>query len=130
MDKQTPLLAREFSAKPEHIENIITLLDEGNTVPFLARYRKELHGTMDDQRIREVADRLKYLRNLDKRREEVCAAIEGQGKLTAEAPHTGDRGSREGAGAPCRPALCAGAEAGELGGSSWRLCKPRKGRRE
>ncbi len=84
MDKQMTLLAKEFSAKPEHIQNIITLLDEGNTVPFIARYRKELHGSMDDQLIREVADRLKYLRNLDKRREEVCAAIEGQGKLTEE----------------------------------------------
>ena len=85
-DNQTlaGMLAAEFGAKPSHVENVIKLLDEGCTVPFIARYRKELHGTMDDQRIREIADRLVYLRNLDKRREEIRAAIEGQEKLTPE----------------------------------------------
>ena len=85
-DTQTlaALLAAEFNEKPQYVENVIKLLDEGSTVPFIARYRKELHGTMDDQRIREIADRLNYLRNLDKRREEISAAIEGQGKLTEE----------------------------------------------
>ncbi len=78
------ILAKEFSQKPEHIKNIISLIDEGNTIPFIARYRKELHGTMDDQLIREIADRLQYLRNLDKRREEVSSSIEAQGKLTEE----------------------------------------------
>ena len=56
MDKFTPLLAKEFSRREEHIENILRLLDEGNTVPFIARYRKEMHGTTDDQTIRAIAD--------------------------------------------------------------------------
>ena len=78
------LLAEEFQEKRGFVENVIKLLDEGNTVPFIARYRKELHGSMDDQRIREISERLAYLRNLDKRREEIRSAIEGQGKLTEE----------------------------------------------
>ncbi len=78
------LLAEETGEKLIHVENVIKLLDEGNTVPFIARYRKELHGTMDDQRIREISERLAYLRNLDKRREEIRSAVEGQGKLTEE----------------------------------------------
>lgn len=78
------LLGKEFNQKQSHVENVIKLLDEGNTVPFIARYRKELHGSMDDQRIREISERLTYLRNLDKRREEITAAIEAQGKLTEE----------------------------------------------
>ncbi len=78
------LLAEELQEKPRYVENVIKLLDEGNTVPFIARYRKELHGTMDDQRIREIAERLAYLRNLDKRREEIRALIEAQGKLSDE----------------------------------------------
>ena len=75
-------LAAEFQQKPAHVENVIRLLDEGNTVPFIARYRKEMHGTMDDQLIRSIAERLTYLRNLDKRREEIKNTIDGQGKLT------------------------------------------------
>ncbi len=78
------ILAEEFSQKTTHVENVVKLLDEGNTVPFIARYRKELHGSMDDQLIREISERLQYLRNLDKRREEISAAIEAQGKLTEE----------------------------------------------
>ena len=78
------LLAAEFQQNKAHVENVIKLLDEGNTVPFIARYRKELHGTMDDQLIREIADRLNYLRNLDKRREEVTSSITEQGKMTEE----------------------------------------------
>ena len=84
MDKHTPILAREFSRREEHIENVIRLLDEGNTIPFIARYRKEMHGTMDDQLLRSVADRLDYLRKLDARKEEVRAALEGMEKLTDE----------------------------------------------
>ena len=60
------------------VENVVKLIDEGNTIPFIARYRKEAHGTLDDQMLREIAERLEYLRNLDKRREEVRASIEGQ----------------------------------------------------
>ena len=78
------LLAAEFQQKTTHVENVLALLDEGNTVPFIARYRKEMHGTMDDQLIRQIAERLQYLRNLDKRREEIAAALEAQGKLTEE----------------------------------------------
>ena len=84
MDKFTPLLAKELSRREEHIENILRLLDEGNTVPFIARYRKEMHGTTDDQTIRAIADRLSYLRGLDERKAAVVSAIEAQGKLTDE----------------------------------------------
>ena len=84
MDKFTHLLAKEFSRREEHIENILRLLDEGNTVPFIARYRKEMHGTTDDQTIRAIADRLSYLRGLDERKAAVVSAIEAQGKLTDE----------------------------------------------
>lgn len=76
-------LAQELDLRADHVENVITLLDEGNTVPFIARYRKEMHGTMDDQVIRQLADRLSYLRGLEKRKEEVIHAIEEQGKLTS-----------------------------------------------
>ncbi len=78
------LLARELDKPLSHVENVIALLDEGNTIPFIARYRKELHGGMDDTALRKLEDRLRYLRNLAKRREEVLAAIDGQGKLTDE----------------------------------------------
>ena len=84
MDKHVEILANEFGQKRHHVENVIKLLDEGNTVPFIARYRKEQHGTMDDQLIRSIADRLNYLRNLDKRKEEILHSIEEQGKLTDE----------------------------------------------
>ena len=84
METIIQILARELDRPEQHIENIITLLDEGNTVPFIARYRKELHGAMDDQLIRQLADRLQYLRNLQDRRDEVRQSIENQGKLTDE----------------------------------------------
>ncbi len=75
-------LSEEFHIKEEYAQNLITLLDEGNTIPFIARYRKEMHGTLDDQTIREISERLDYLRNLDKRREEVFHLIEGLEKMT------------------------------------------------
>ncbi|GHV35672.1 RNA-binding transcriptional accessory protein [Clostridia bacterium] len=78
------ILAREFSLLPKHAENIIALIDEGNTIPFIARYRKELHGSTDDQKLREFAERLDYLRALDKRKAEVLNSISEQGKLTPE----------------------------------------------
>ena len=84
MEPIIQILARELDKSPEHVENVVRLIDEGNTIPFIARYRKELHGAMDDTALRTLADRLQYLRNLDKRREEVKSAIEGQGKLTEE----------------------------------------------
>ena len=78
------LLSEEFREKREYTENIIRLLDDGCTVPFIARYRKEMHGSMDDQKIREISVRLEYLRSLDKRRDEIRSAIDAQGKLTEE----------------------------------------------
>lgn len=84
MESIIQILARELGRDPIHVENVVKLIDEGNTIPFIARYRKELHGTMDDTTLRALADRLNYLRNLDKRREEVIASIDGQGKLTGE----------------------------------------------
>ena len=78
------IIAKEFSVREDYVENIIALLDEGNTIPFIARYRKEQHGAMDDQLIRRIADKLEYLRNLDARREEVRKLIEGQGNLSEE----------------------------------------------
>lgn len=78
------ILSKELEKKEEYVQNVVTLLDEGNTVPFIARYRKEMHGTMDDQTIRTLADRLQYLRNLEARRQEVKTSIENQGKLTEE----------------------------------------------
>ncbi len=77
-------LSEGFHIKEEYAQNIITLLDEGNTIPFIARYRKEMHGTLDDQTIREISERLEYMRNLDKRREEVYHLIDGLGKMTDE----------------------------------------------
>ena len=77
--------------RPEHAQAVVELLDEGNTVPFIARYRKERHGAMDDQTIRELADRLAYLRGLEARKKEVKAAVEEQGKLTPELAAALDR---------------------------------------
>ncbi len=78
------ILAKELELREEHVANVIKLIDEGNTIPFIARYRKELTGTMDDQLLRKLADRLEYLRGLDKRREEILSSIDAQGKLTDE----------------------------------------------
>lgn len=77
-------LTNEFKLKTWQIENVVSLIDDGNTIPFIARYRKEAHGTLDDQTLREISERLEYLRNLDKRREEVRSSIEAQEKLTEE----------------------------------------------
>lgn len=78
------LLSLEFSLRPVQVQNIINLLDEGCTIPFIARYRKELTGGVDDQTLRAFDDRLKYLRSLDKRKEEVTKAITEQGNMTDE----------------------------------------------
>ncbi|MDY4710917.1 MAG: Tex family protein [Ruminococcus bromii] len=78
------ILSQQFNIKKEYADNIINLLDDGNTIPFIARYRKEMHGSMDDQLIREFAEKLEYLRGLDKRREEIKSLIDGQEKLTEE----------------------------------------------
>ena len=78
------LLSQELGQKQEYIENVISLIDEGNTIPFIARYRKEMHGAMDDTVLRTLETRLQYLRNLQARRDEVKNALENQGKLTEE----------------------------------------------
>lgn len=78
------VLSQQFQIKEEYAKNIISLLDDGNTIPFIARYRKEMHGSMDDQLIREFSEKLEYLRSLDKRREEIRTLIDGQEKLTDE----------------------------------------------
>ncbi len=77
-------LTAEFGLQKWQVENTVGLIDEGNTIPFIARYRKEAHGTLDDQTLREISERLEYLRNLDKRREEVSSSIISQEKMTEE----------------------------------------------
>ncbi len=78
------ILSAELGQKQTYIENVIALMDEGNTIPFIARYRKEMHGAMDDTTLRSLETRLTYLRSLQARRDEVKNAIENQGKLTGE----------------------------------------------
>ena len=78
------ILSQELGQKQEYVDNVIQLIDEGNTIPFIARYRKEMHGTMDDTTLRNLETRLTYLRNLQARRDEVKKSIENQGKLTDE----------------------------------------------
>ena len=78
------ILSQELGQKQEYVENVISLMDEGNTIPFIARYRKEMHGAMDDTALRTLETRLTYLRNLQQRRNEVKNSIENQGKLTEE----------------------------------------------
>ncbi|MCH5158313.1 MAG: RNA-binding transcriptional accessory protein [Clostridiales bacterium] len=77
-------LAEEFGIREDHVSNIVGMLDQGDTVPFIARYRKEMHGSTDDQTIREIADRYEYLKNLAERKAEIQASIEKQGKWTDE----------------------------------------------
>ncbi len=84
MDRIISILAKELAEKEEYVANVVRLLDEGNTIPFIARYRKELHGAMDDGKLRTLYERLSALRNLEKRREEVLASIEAQGLLNDE----------------------------------------------
>ena len=83
-DQIIKTLAKELGAKPQHVANVVQLIDEGNTIPFIARYRKEMHGAMDDTALRTLAERLTYLRGLDERKESVLKSIEEQGKLTDE----------------------------------------------
>ena len=84
METISQTLARELGREQNHIDNVIKLIDEGNTIPFIARYRKELHGAMDDTTLRTLAERLEYLRGLQERRDTVKKSIEEQGKLTDE----------------------------------------------
>lgn len=82
MTDHAAALAAQFNLKSWQVEKLIALIDDGNTIPFIARYRKEEHGSLDDQTIRAVHERLEYLRNLDARREEVRGLIDGTGNLT------------------------------------------------
>ena len=84
MESINQILARELNREQTHIDNVVKLLDEGNTIPFIARYRKELHGAMDDTSLRTLAERLEYLRSLAERRETVKNSITEQGKMTPE----------------------------------------------
>ena len=83
-DKYVEILAKEFSLRPAQVQAVIELLDAGNTIPFIARYRKEATGSLDDQVLRQLSERLEYLRNLDKRREEIEKSLSEQGVLTDE----------------------------------------------
>ena len=78
------MLAEEFKLRKEQIDNTVNLIDDGKTIPFIARYRKEMTGSLDDQILREIYDRLNYLRNLTKRKEEITNSITEQGKMTEE----------------------------------------------
>ena len=84
METINQILARELGREQSHIDNVIKLLDEGNTIPFIARYRKELHGAMDDTALRTLAERLEYLRSLQDRRDSVKKSIAEQRKMTEE----------------------------------------------
>lgn len=77
-------LTEEFKLRPDHVRNILQLLDEGNTIPFIARYRKEMTGAIDDQVLRAFNDRYEYLKNLERRKQEVANSITEQGKMTDE----------------------------------------------
>ena len=84
MENIVKALSAELGQKEEYVQNVVTLLDEGNTIPFIARYRKEMHGSMDDTALRALETRLQYLRNLQERKEEVMKSIASQEKLTEE----------------------------------------------
>ena len=84
MEKIIKIIAEELNIKNSQVENTIKLIDEGNTIPFIARYRKEVTGGLSDETLRDLGERLNYLRNLEKRKEEVVKSIEEQGKLTDE----------------------------------------------
>ena len=84
MEKIIKIIADELQVKPSQVEATIKLIDEGNTIPFIARYRKEVTGGLSDETLRTLGDRLNYLRNLEQRKEEVIKSIDEQGKLTDE----------------------------------------------
>ena len=84
MDKIVKTIAEELNIKTQQVENTIKLIDEGNTIPFIARYRKEVTGGLSDEVLRTFGERLSYLKNLETRKEEVIKSIDEQGKLTDE----------------------------------------------
>ena len=84
MPNHAEQLAQELNLSLKNVQGAIDLIDAGNTIPFIARYRKEATGSMDDQVLRNLGDRLEYLRGLDKRKEEVTGSIEAQNAITPE----------------------------------------------
>ena len=82
MDKIIETIANELQIKKSQVENTIKLIDEGNTIPFIARYRKEVTGGLSDETLRNLNERLNYLKNLEERKQEVTKSIEEQGKMT------------------------------------------------
>ena len=84
MEKMIQTIAEELNIKPTQVESAVKLIDEGNTIPFIARYRKEATGGLSDETLRDLGDRLNYLRNLETRKQEITKSIDGQGKLTEE----------------------------------------------
>ena len=84
MTEHVKQIAQELGLEPQYVAAAVELIDAGNTIPFIARYRKEATASMDDQALRQLADRLEYLRGLDKRKEEVTSSITGQGAMTPE----------------------------------------------
>ena len=78
------IIAEELAIKEEQVNAVITLIDEGNTIPFIARYRKEVHGSLDDETLRKLDTRLQYLRNMEERMQTILKSIEEQGLLTDE----------------------------------------------
>ena len=86
MPNHAEQLAQELNLSVKNVQGAIELIDQGNTIPFIARYRKEATGSMDDQVLRDLGDRLEYLRGLDKRKDEVTSSITEQGAMTPAAP--------------------------------------------
>ena len=84
MEKIIQIIAEELNIKVNQVENTVKLIDEGNTIPFIARYRKEVTGNLSDEVLRDLGERLNYLRNLETRKNEVVHSIEEQGKMTDE----------------------------------------------
>ena len=84
MDKIINTIAEELNIKPNQVESTVKLIDAGNTIPFIARYRKEVTGGLSDEILRDLGERLTYLRNLEKRKEEIIKSIDEQGKLNDE----------------------------------------------
>ena len=84
MDKISEIIADELGVKKSQVDSTIKLIDDGNTIPFIARYRKEATGGLSDEQLRNLGERLTYLRNLEERKQEVIKSIDSQGKLTDE----------------------------------------------
>ena len=84
MDKIINTIAEELNIKPNQVESTVKLIDEGNTIPFISRYRKEVTGALNDEVLRNLNERLTYLRNLEEKKNQVLSSIEDQGKLTEE----------------------------------------------